>query len=180
VKIHNRIYQERIYNYMATNLHIKSLLDSGLSDYTFQDAYVLPDGGLDMERVLTRFQEFMKQEYSRRDVAFIERNGRLIFLAFLRPILNGRGYEFKEPQISKEKRLDIAVTYGAFKYVVELKIWRGDTAHQKGLRQLHDYLNRTGLNSGYLVIFDFTRQGQKAWKQDHLQVKGKDIVAVWV
>jgi len=180
VKIHNRIYQERIYNYMATNLHIKSLLDSGLSNYTFQDAYVLPDGSLDMERVVSKFQEFMKQEYSRRDITFIERNGRLIFLAFLRPILNGRGYEFKEPQISEEKRLDIAVTYGSSKYVIELKIWRGNTAHQKGLRQLYDYLDRIGLDDGYLVVFDFTQQGQKEWKQEHFQVEEKDIFAVWV
>ena len=180
VDIHNRIYREHLYNYMATNLHIKSLLDRRLGDYTFQDNYRLPDGGLDMIRVASKFQEFMKQEYSRRDTAFIERNGRLIFLAFLRPILNGRGYEFKEPQISEEKRLDIAVTYSSHKYVIELKIWRGDAAHQKGLRQLRDYLDRTGLDSGYLVIFDFTQQGQKTWKQEQLQVEGKDIFAVWV
>jgi hypothetical protein len=151
-----------------------------LGDYTFEASYILPDGGLDMQRVALKFQEFLKQEYSRRDTAFIERNGRLIFLAFFRPILNGRGYEFKEPQISEEKRLDIAVTYGSFKYVIELKIWRGETAHQKGLRQLHDYLDRTGLDTGYLVIFDFTQQGQKEWKRECLQVEGKEIFAVWV
>ena len=104
-------------------------------------------------------------------------------LSFHKWDIIGNFYTFsndEEPQISEEKRLDIAVTYNSHKYVIELKIWRGDAAHQKGLRQLHDYLDRTGLDSGYLVIFDFTQQGQKEWKQEQLQVDGKDIFAVWV
>jgi len=64
--------------------------------------------------------------------------------------------------------------------VIELKIWRGETAHQKGLRQLYDYLKRTELENGDLIIFDFTRTGQKSWKQEHIQVEEKTIFAVWV
>jgi hypothetical protein len=180
VDIHNRIYQEQIYNYMTTNLEIQTLIHTRLSDYTFQDNYVLPDNSLNIEKVLFKFQEFMKHEYSQRDKAFVECNGRLIFLAFLKPIINGRGYDFKEPQTSEEKRLDVAVVYGEQKYIIELKIWRGEAAHQKGLRQLHDYLDRTGLNAGYLIIFDFTQKGQKEWKQEKIQVEEKEIFAVWV
>ena len=122
----------------------------------------------------------MKNEYSQRDQKFLERNGRLIFLAFLRPIINGEGYDFKEPQISEEKRLDIVVVFERQKEVIELKIWRGEEQHQKGLAQLYDYLDRTGLDHGYLVIFDFTQKGQKAWRQEHIQVKDKNIFAVRV
>jgi len=45
----------------------------------------------------------MKKEYSKKDLPFLERNGRLIFLAFLKPIINGKEYDFKEVQISEEK-----------------------------------------------------------------------------
>lgn len=31
----------------------------------------------------------------------------LLFLAFIKPIINGTGFDFKEVQISEEKRLDI-------------------------------------------------------------------------
>lgn len=180
VAIHNRLYQERIYNYLTSKLEVASLVHTALDTYTFQQQYLLPDSTLAIEHVVLKFQEFMKQEYSPRDTAFLERNGRLIFFAFLRPILNGRGYAFKEPQVSEEKRLDVLITYGARKYLIELKIWRGEQKHQEGLRQLSDYLERIGLETGYLIIFDFTRKGQKTWKQERIQFEQKSIFAVWV
>jgi hypothetical protein len=180
VAIHNRLYQERIYNYLTSKLEVASLIHTSLERYTFQQDFLLPDSTLAIERVVLKFQEFMKQEYSPRDTAFLERNGRLIFFAFLRPILNGRGYAFKEPQISEEKRLDVIITYGARKYLIELKIWRGEQKHQKGLEQLSDYLDRSSLETGYLIIFDFTQKGQKTWKQERIQLKQKSVFAVWV
>ena len=180
LRIHNRIYLERIYNYITSNFRVQTLIGSRVNDAALSEHYTLPDGGLDMERLLRKFQEFMKSEYSQRDRDFIERNGRLVFLAFLKPILNGKGFDFKEPQISEEKRLDVAITYNAHKYIVELKVWRGDAAHQRGLAQLADYLERAHLTSGYLIIFDLTQGGQKTWKQEHIQLEHADISAVWV
>jgi hypothetical protein len=59
-----------------------------------------------VQKALLKVQELMKSEYSKRDCDFLERQGRLVFLAFLKPILNGHGHAFKEPQTSEEKRLD--------------------------------------------------------------------------
>ncbi len=97
-----------------------------------------------------------------------------------KPFINGRGYDFEEPQISEEKQLDVVVIFERHKYIIELKIWRGEKKHQKGLRQLHDYLVRTGVEQGYLIIFDFTQKGQKDWKQERIQLEQKEIFAVWV
>jgi len=180
VAIHNRIYRERIYNYLTSKLETGELIAHSLGQYTVPSQFVTAADALNYERVLLKFQEFMKQEYSRRDEKFLERNGRLVFFAFLRPILNGRGFAFKEAQISEEKRLDVVITFGARKYVIELKVWGGDEKHQAGLRQLTDYLKRTGHDRGGLVIFDFTQKGRKTWKQDRIQSDGKDIFAVWV
>ncbi|MCP4151882.1 MAG: AAA family ATPase [bacterium] len=180
VDIHNRVYKELICNYMATNFRLKELLNTDTGQYNYPGNFVQSDGGLDFEKVLLKFQEFMKKEYSRRDEAFLERNGRLIFLAFLKPIINGKGYDFKEPQVSEEKRLDVMVTYGSKKYVVELKIWRGQEAHKDGLKQLSDYLDILSLDKGYLVIFDFTRKGRKEFKKERAAAGKKDILAVWV
>ncbi|MEZ4829332.1 MAG: restriction endonuclease [Bacteroidia bacterium] len=76
-----------------------------------------------------------------------------MFLAFFKPILNGQGHDFKEVEISEEKRLDVVVTYHRNKYVIELKRWYGESVHQRGLDQLADYLDRQELESGFLVIF---------------------------
>ena len=172
--IHNRIYREVILNYMT----VKLLTEQRPLSIEISESYQLPNNGLDMRKVLLKFQELMQLEYSKKDADFIERNGRLLFLAFLKPIINGKGYTFKEPEISEERRMDIAVTFLQHKYVVELKIWRGKVAHAKGLAQLSNYLDRQLLPEGFLVIFEKTVP--KSWKKGWLKVNGKRVFAVWV
>jgi Predicted AAA-ATPase len=174
VVIHNRIYVEVIVNYMIDKMRRAELANR--SD--LGSGYKNNDGTLNMEAVLLGFQTFMKKEYSKKDRDFLEKNGRLIFLAFLKPIINGSGYDFKEPQISEEKRLDVALTYFQHKYVAELKLWYGQKAHDKGLIQLADYLDRQTLNEGYLLIFDHSEV--KNWHSEWVEVQGKRIFAVWV
>lgn len=176
VNIHNRIYEQRIYNYMSSKLETSASTDA----YNFRDNFIDAAGNLDFEQVLLKFQEFMRQEYSRKDAAFLERHGRLIFLAFLKPIINGQGFDFKEVQISEERRLDVVVTWLKQRYVVELKVWRGDAAHQKGLRQLDDYLARLRLNTGYLIVFDARTPERKEWRQEWIAAGDARIFLVTV
>ena len=78
-----------------------------------------------------------------------------------------------------ERRMDLVITYGRQqKEVVELKIWRGEEYHQQGLKQLADYLDFQGVDSGWLLIFDF-RKG-KSYKTEAIQVAGKKLFAAWV
>jgi len=175
LRIHNRIYQEIIYNYMSLKMQTGL---QGLDNYTFTNNYVLPGNQLDMSKLALRFQAFMKEQYSVKDRDFLERQGRLIFLAFLKPILNGSGFDFKEPQISEERRLDVAITFFNHKYIIELKIWRGEAAHEAGLQQLAAYLDLQGLQEGSLIIFD--HKGVKNWNQEVYELAGKKIFAVWV
>lgn len=99
-------------------------------------------------------------------------------MAFIKPIINGSGYDFKEPQISEEKRLDVVITHLSQKYVAELKVWHGEKAHQKGLLQLADYLENQSLTIDYLLIFDHANT--KKWQSEWIEVQGKRILAVWV
>lgn len=96
-----------------------------------------------------------------------------MFLAFLKPIINGSGYDFKEPQISEEKRLDVVITYLHQKFVAELKLWYGEKAHEKGLIQLADYLDKQALDEGYLLIFDHSEI--KNWRSAWTEKMEKDI-----
>jgi hypothetical protein len=172
--VHNRIYQEVIINYMTSKME---LLQYTIST-DFGNSYLKGDKQLDMEAVVLGFQSFMKKEYNKKDRVFLERNGRLVFLAFLKPIINGAGYDFKEPQVSEEKRLDLAITYYNEKYIIELKIWRGEKAHQKGLIQLADYLESQQMDEGYLLIFDHNKI--KNWACEPTIEKGKRIFMVWI
>ena len=113
--------------------------------------------GLDVRLILERFQAFMREHYSGKDRRFLEREGRLLFLSFLRPILSGRAFDFKEPNVSEERRMDIVITCRSQRYVLELKIWHGPRYHQKGLEQLSDYLDTYSLREGYLLIYDFNK-----------------------
>jgi len=107
----------------------------------------------------------MKHEYSEKREAFLEADGRLLFLAFISPIINGIGFVFKEVQGGDEKRFDIVITYNKKMYILELKRWSGESYHQKGLVQIGEYLEQYTLNEGYLLIFDFRKVSGEAGKQ---------------
>ena len=174
IKIHNRVYEELIYFYMSSKAKSRFYL----SDYNLNKNFKLANNVLNMELILQRFQAFMQEQYSKKDRDFLERHGRLVYLAFMKSILNGHGYDFKEAQISEERRLDVAITYYQHKYVAELKIWRGQAAHEEGLDQLSDYLDRLKLTEGYLLIFDHA--AVKTWDSGWITHKDKKIFIVWI
>jgi Predicted AAA-ATPase len=172
--IHNKIYQEVIVNYMTAKMN-RIQREKGAD---FGDGCVNPDKSLNMELALRKFQAFMQEQYSKQDRDFLERHGRLVYLAFMKPILNGHGYDFKEVQISEERRLDVVITFYQHKYVAELKIWRGQVAHEEGLNQLSDYLDKLKLTEGYLMIFD--HKEIKTWDAGWIDFKDKKIFIVYV
>jgi hypothetical protein len=177
--IHNKIYGQLIYDHMTVKL-VRERRAEKIPQFNSASQFIAENGTLDFEKVLSKFQEFMKEQYSEKDRSFLERNGRLVFQAFLKPIINGTGFDFKEPQISEERRLDVVVTWGSTKYIVELKIWRGPEAHKKGLEQLADYLERSNLQKGYLIIFDSRRSKENDKRQWVDNINRKEIYAILV
>jgi hypothetical protein len=170
--VHNRIYEQKIYAHIMSNLLLADRAEP-VPAYEF-----FTDDGLDIRLILQRFQAFMKEHYSHKDQKFLEREGRLLFLSFLRPAINGRGFDFKEPNVAEERRMDLVITYKNSRYVVELKRWRGPKAHEEGLVQLSDYLDTYSLKHGFLLIYDFNKN--KTYKEEDIRFGDKDIFAVWV
>ncbi len=173
--IHNRVYEQRIYNYMSSKIETSTAMEG----FNYRDIFLKEGGSLDFEKILLKFQEFMKLQYDEKNNEFLEKDGRLVFLAFIKPIINGRGFDFKEVRISEEKRLDVVVTYMGSKYIIELKKWYSREYHKRGIEQLADYLERQNQRKGYLLIFDF-RKRKKEWKRERIPSGDKDIFAVWV
>lgn len=125
----------------------------------------------------------MKHEYSEKRESFLEADGRLLFLAFISPIINGTGFAFKEVQGGEEKRFDVVITYNKKMYIIELKIWRGEEYHKRGLEQISEYLEQYKLEKGYLLIFDFRKAEGLSGQTEEVKtnVKGniKEIIEVY-
>jgi hypothetical protein len=170
VRIHNLIFEDLIYNFYV--------LGELRSKYTSlrQDAagYVL-NGKLNMPYVIERFQKLIHNEYRKEDNTFLERQGRLLFLCFLKPIINGTGFYYVEPETRNGGRMDIVVSFAGEEFVIELKIWRGEKYEVEGKVQLAEYLKTRNLNEGYLVTFSFLKNKTIQEEPEWLEHDGKRI-----
>ena len=171
-RIHNLIFEEALYLYFT----LACLRKDTSKLVPYQSTYVV-NGKLNMEYVLSRFRDLMHDEYRESTVPFLEREGRLLFLTFLKPVINGTGFYYVEPQTRDSRRMDLIVTYGQQEFVIELKIWRGEAYEQRGRDQLADYLDTRHMTEGYLVTFDFSKTPHDPGPQwtDH---RGKRIFEV--
>jgi hypothetical protein len=129
---------------------------------------VVQGGRLDMELVLKKFAQHYAEIFNDRDAEFIEREGRLLFLSYLKPLINGHGFYHIESQFTDTRRMDIVVDFGRDQFIIELKLWKGEAAHEKAYEQLDGYLTSKDASEGFLLTFDF-RKGVK-----------KDTYAKWV
>jgi hypothetical protein len=175
--IHNKIYEEVITDYLTSKMKERGGKD-GISRDVVKSAYIKPDGRLSIEKVLLKFQETIKEKYSKSDVLksdeFLEKDLRLLFLVYLKPIINGIGFCFKEVETGEEKRLDIVILFRDEKFIVELKLWRGNEHHQQGISQLKDYMHRESAGKGYMLIMDKTRH------KEFTSYKEEEILMVWI
>jgi hypothetical protein len=129
-----------------------------ISPYIEEKNLFIHGGRLNLPAVLTRFSAFLRAEYRDRDSAFIEREGRLLFLSFLKPIINGVGNYVVEAETRGSRRMDVIVFYGRDKYIVELKIWRGEQREADAYDQLVRYLKSQEQTEGYLLSFCDNRE----------------------
>jgi hypothetical protein len=151
VRVSNRIFETRIANYFISRLETSTKKSFG--PYNQERSGFIENGALNMEYILQRFNVFMKSEYRDRDSAFIEREARLVFLAFLKPIINGEGNYAVEPETRNNQRMDIVVFWHGAEYIIELKIWRGESYEAKGMEQLAEYLKGKSRKRGWLLSF---------------------------
>jgi len=175
IAVSNKIFEIRIYNYL---LAMRDMKKGSALTYEFRTNFIDENGNLMMKTVLRKFQELMKAEYRDRDKKFIEREGRLLFLSFLRPIINGVGFYFVEPETRQDNRMDIVVTYNRKKYIIELKIWHGKVKKEDGEKQLASYLESQSEEEGYLVLYSFNKK--IGYTAEDILCEGKKIFEVVV
>jgi hypothetical protein len=118
---------------------------------------IIKDDIFDMELCLTKFKQHYAAIYTDKDVAFLERDGKLIFLTYLIPLINGRGFYHFESETRDYGRMDLVIDYMTQQFILEIKIWHGNSRHEEAYEQLAGYLKSKNMDCGYLLTFDFRK-----------------------
>lgn len=162
VAIANRIFEIRLYNYfLSTDEAQDSDIFTCASNNKNQ---FICNGHLDMELVLKKYVEYFGSIYGDSPEEFDEEEGRRRFLLFLRPIINGTGNYYIEAQTRNARRMDVVVDYAGEQFIIELKIWRGNAYHERGEKQLSDYLDYFRLKKGYMLSYNFNQKKESGVK----------------
>ena len=154
VKISNRIFEIVMLDYFISK-------DESRKDAVANGGYIAEitrDGKFNMPLCLERFLVHWQEIYSEKDGKFLERHCRMIFLSYLKPILNGVGFSFIETAFTDDRRMDLIVIYNNERFVLELKIWKGLLYNEEGCEQLLGYLETLSEEKGYLLTFDFRKK----------------------
>lgn len=170
--ISNRIFETLLYNYFLTSVDAQSTpifraAANAKSQY-------IKNGHLDMDTVMNKFVEHFDSIYGDQVEEFDEEEGRRRFLLYLRPIINGVGNYYIEAMTRNSRRMDVVVDYLGERFVIELKIWRGNSYNERGEKQLSDYLDYFHLKKGYMLSYNFNQKKEIGVK--NLYLNGKILV----
>ena len=156
-EIINPIYQYRIIR------TFKPIVNGLEQDYLPEDnregfpGYLTPDGQIQMAALLDNFRDFIArvgfkilqvpdtpQEYVGQHLlfAYLEQFVQIVGGIMYLEVPTGRG------------RMDILILHGNQKYIVETKIWGGESRYQSGKTQLAAYVSSESAEEGYYVVFD--------------------------
>ena len=131
--------------------------------------YVDADGGLEVGKLLTAFQEFFR-EHSEHWVArfdYREAGPQLLLQAFLQRVVNGGGRIEREYGLGR-RRTDLLIVWPqggrTRKFVIECKVLHKSLERTigDGLEQTAAYMDRCAAESGHLIIFD--RDESRSWE----------------
>ena len=175
--VSNRIFELIMANYFIskesranTNREI-----NGVHQYD-----VVKDGRFDMELCLRKFAAHYAELFGESDYKFIEKHGRMLFLMYLKPLINGQGFYHIESQFTDLRRMDVVVDFGPEQFLVELKLWRGEAKHQDAYRQLLGYMESKNAATGYLLTFDLRKKENKRPHAKWVKADGRRLFDVVV
>ncbi len=171
VRIANRIFETRLYNYFLSEEELSSTMGKMAQR---DKSYFIHDGRLDMDMALKKFVDYFTEIYGDNDEKFIEDYGRKFFLLYLKPIINGVGNYYIEAQTRDARRTDVIVDYRGEQFIIELKIWHGNEYNERGEEQLSEYLDYYYKDKGYMLSFNFNRNKEIGVKE--IKLGNKTIV----
>ena len=175
ISVSNRIFETLMTDYFVSKDFMSKKRVNGVLQRD-----IVQGGKFNMELCLTKFAEHYAEIWSNDDIEFLEKHGRLIFLSYLMPLINGDGFYHIESQLTDLRRMDLVVDYGKDQFIIELKKWRGAQYEKEAYEQLCGYLDQKRANTGYLLTFDFRKTENKTPKTQWLEIDGKRLFEVVV
>jgi hypothetical protein len=163
VRVANRIFETRLYNLFLSDEELKSNVFSREGEMA-KNQFV-KDGKLNIRLILERFINTYTQVCGPLVDRFKEKDGRELFLLYLKPIINGTGNYYIEAQTRNQTRTDVIVDYLGQQYIIELKIWRGERYNADGEKQISEYLDYFQLTTGYMLSFNFNKKKEQGVKR---------------
>ena len=150
--------QKRLFNYFSSTF----AGDAGDPFTPFDDASdAITDGGLDIERLLRRFQRYLrtnrdwllKDAPRRRDLRVFEAFHHFVLYSFLDRFLQPRGGRVLPEFPTGNGKIDLLIRYAGKVYGLELKSFTDAFAYRRALRQAARYARQLGLDRLTLVFF---------------------------
>ena len=137
--------------------------------------YILPDGRLDLPKLLANFQQFFREHSAGwlQGADYKEAGPQLLLQAFLQRIVNGGGRVDREYGLGR-RRTDLLIVWpypgGIQRAVIEIKLLYHNLEQTiaDGLEQTWAYADACGADEAHLVIFD--RTPDKPWS-DKIRVR---------
>jgi len=174
-QIANKIFEICLTDYFTIQMRRKKIHQT--PDLLINNEGIIENGQLNMETCMEKFAQYFHKHYSEKDAAFIEREGRLLFLMFISPVINGNGFSYIESQSADGKQTDVIVTFKNKQFMIELKIWHSQKRHEQAYDQLLSYMDRFRLTEGYLLTFNFNQNKQPShqWIQIDEEKKILDV-----
>lgn len=162
VVISNRIFETVLYNWFISEEYINSkIYNIGVQEKN----QFITGGHLDVKKILVKFIETFDYLYGDRDETFLEDAGRRYFMLFLKPIINGTGNCYVEPETRNHERMDLVIDYHGEQSIIEMKVWRGNAYNERGEAQLSAYLDYFHLKKGYMLSFNFNKKKEIGVKE---------------
>ena len=176
LQIHNKIFEIRIADYFIAK-NLRKWRENDVAQNPVNE--IVKDNIFDMELCLTKFKKHYAEIYTDKDLKFLERDGKLIFLTYLKPLINGSGFYHFESETRDYGKIDLVIDYLKQQFILELKIWYGDSKHESAYEQLANYLKSKNKDCGYLLTFDFRKKGNNDFSENKwVEWDGKRIFDV--
>jgi len=108
LQVHNRIFEIRITDYFIAK-KTRNWRNNEVAQNTANE--IIKDNVFDMELCLTKFKRHYAEIYTGKDLKFLEHDGKLIFLTYLKPLINGLGFYHFESETRDFGRIDMVIDF---------------------------------------------------------------------
>ncbi len=173
VEIANPIYREVLPRALSYEQQIQ-IVETGA-------AFLRADGSLDMARLMAAWQVFWREDghLAAAGFSYQEAGPHLMLMAFLQRIVNGGGRVEREYGLGRGA-LDLVIAWRGARHLVEMKLRRDTQTEERALEQVRGYLDKAGLDEGWLVVFDLraTRSWEERLTMRTVEAGGKRVHVV--